>query len=82
MLVIPNNDMYPLTIALTVLASSSLFLVLTVAEIATDKVSRSIMRSVPRRELSIGNFPELERLGAPFESDEFLSQGVVPPLWE
>lgn len=82
MLVIPNNDMHPLVAALTVLASSFLFLILTVAEVATNDMSRSIMRSIPSREFSVGNLPELERLGSAFESDGLLSQGVVPPLRE
>lgn len=80
-LVIFDNDLHPLITALTVLTGNSLFLVVAIAEVATDKVSRSIMRSVPRRELRVGDLPQLERLGTAFESDEFLSQGVVPPLW-
>ena len=79
-LVIFDNDLNPLITALTVLTSNSLFLVVAIAEVVTDKVSRSIMRSVPRRELRVGDLPQLERLGTAFESDEFLSQGVVPPL--
>lgn len=80
--VISNNDMDPLVTGLTVLTSSSLFLVVTVTEIAADEVSGSIVRSVPCSKLSVGNLPELERLGAAFEGDEFLSQGVVSPLGE
>jgi len=81
-LVIFDNDLDPLITTLTVLTSNPLFLVVAIAEVATDKVSRSIMRSVPRRELRVGDLPQLERLGTAFESDEFLSQGVVPPLWQ
>lgn len=81
-LVVSHNDMYPLITALTVLTGSSLFLVLTVAEVAADEVSGSVMRSIPSREFSVGDLPKLKRLGAAFESDEFLSQGVVPPLGE
>lgn len=72
-LVIFDNDLDPLVIALTVLTSSSLLLIVTVAEVAADKVSRSIVRSVPSRKLRVGNLPELERLGTPFESNKFLS---------
>lgn len=82
MLVILDNDLDPLIIALTVLTSSALFLVVTVAQVAADEVSRSVMRSVPRRKLRVGDLPQLERLGTAFESDKFLSQGVVSPLWQ
>jgi hypothetical protein len=81
-LVILDNDLDPLVTTLTILTSDSLFLIFTVAEVATDEVSRSIMRSIPRCELRVGDLPQLERLGTAFESDEFLSQGVVPPLWQ
>ena len=81
-LVILDNDLDPLVTTLTILTSDSLFLIFTVAEVATDKVSRSIMRSIPRRELRVGDLPQLERLGTAFESDKFLSQSVVPPLWQ
>ena len=50
-LVIFDNDLDPLITALTALTRSSLFLVVTVAKVATDKVSRSVMRSIPRRKL-------------------------------
>lgn len=82
MIIIPDNDLDPLIIALTVLTSSSLFLIVAIAEVVTDKMARSVMRSVPRCELRVGDLSKLERLGTAFESDEFLSQGVVPPLWQ
>ena len=81
-LIISNNNMDPLVATLTVLINSSLFLVLTIAKVATNKVSRSIMRSVPRRKLRVRNLPKLQRLRTAFESDEFLSEGVLHPLWE
>ena len=82
MINISDNDLDPLSIALTAMTSSSLFLIVAIAEVATDKVARSVMRSVPRRELRVGDLPKLERLSTAFESDKFLSQGVIPPLWQ
>lgn len=78
-LIISHNDIDPLVAVLNVLTKSSLFLVVTVAEVAADEVSRSVMGSVPRREFSVGDLPELERLSTAFESDKFLSYGVVLP---
>jgi hypothetical protein len=65
--------MYLLVTTLAVLTRSSLFFVLTVAQVSANEMSRSIVRSIPRCDLSIRDFPKLERLGASFKGDELLS---------
>jgi len=82
MLVVADSDMYPLVTVLAVLIESCPLLVVAVAKILANEVSRRVMRSVPSRDLSIGNLPKLKCLSTTFEGDKFLSKGIIPPLWQ
>jgi len=73
LLVVSDSDTCVLVTALAVVTRSSLFFVVTVAEILANEMSRSIVRSIPCCDVSVRNLPELKCLSTTFEGDEFLS---------